>query len=131
MSNTARQPPLPLALLVTLAASAAQSWLAVLLATLTRHVDAQVYYVASSLVGGWALRLILDAIGYEISYPNAVIALLAGDALAVALVQAIPSVVGPPVRVVPAVSLGATIPSLFLSAWLVQTSGRRLQELPH
>ncbi len=67
MSNTARQPPFTFALAAALAASAAQSWLAVLLASLTRHVDAHVYYVASCVVGGWALRLMLDAIGYEIN----------------------------------------------------------------
>jgi hypothetical protein len=87
-----------------------------------------VYSLLGALIRAFAVQVILKAMGWEVSYVAAVIAMLAGAIVSIVVRIAAPQALMAPV--VPFFSLSG-LPSLLLSAWLIQMSaGRERRELP-
>jgi hypothetical protein len=133
MDDAARQPRFLIAVASVLLAGVVESYATTLLIGVSPYLSRNVWYLVTSLIGAWAVRLILRAFGFEISYVAAVAALLAGTLVSVAIARVLPAA-GPSALfpLLPAFGLLAGIPSLLLSAWVVQisSSGRRPSGFP-
>ena len=88
-----------------------------------------VLVLAGALVKALAIRMIMGAMGFQLSFVEAFIAAMAGTVLGMALRIVFPGTLMAPVFI-PFVSL-AGLPGLVLTTWLVQTNATRApRELP-
>jgi hypothetical protein len=123
--DTKSQPSFALAIVAVLVAGFATSYLAMLFIGFTPYLGRNTWYLLTSLVGAVALRILLRAIGYEIPYLAAFFALLIGSLISLGLARWIPAATGPTAPYLPAFGLVAAIPSLLLSAWIVQLTASK------
>jgi len=123
-------PSYGLALVAVLAAGAVASAASVLFIGFIAVGGASVRYLIGALLGGLAVQIILRVLGFRISYGGAFVAMVLGVLAAIALRNVLPFSAGLP-ALVPFVSSLAGLPSLLLTAWLVQMSAARpRRELP-
>lgn len=129
MTKTDEQPGFGVALASVAVAAATSSWFFVALAgAFESDMGSQVDYLLSSVVGGFGVKLLLRVLGYDVSYPTAVIALVAGSVVGIVVVHAVPGA-GEALPVLPVLGLASGIPSLLVSALIIQMSAGRGQQL--
>jgi hypothetical protein len=118
-----RPPSYGLALVAVLLGGVASSYVSVLLVGVTPYLGRDGWFVVASLVGAWPVRLFLAALGYRISYVAAVLALLTGAVIATLATRLI--VHGAPGLLTSGGGTVTALPSLLLSAWIVQLAAAR------
>lgn len=129
MTKTDEQPGFGVALAAVAVAAATSSWFFVALAgAFESDMGSQVDYLLSSVVGGFGVKLLLRVLGYDVSYPTAVIALVAGSVVGIVVIHAVPGA-GEALPVLPVLGLASGIPSLLVSAFIIQMSAGRGQQL--
>lgn len=121
----ARQPSFGTALVAVVAGGAISSWISAAFVGLAPATSVEAWTILTSLVGAIALKAVLRFLKYEVAFPFAAGALMAGRIASLALVQAMPDLGGHTLPGFPAYGLFSSFPSLVLSAWLVQISAGR------
>jgi hypothetical protein len=144
----ARQPGFGTALLAVVAGGALSSWIASFIVEANPTANIEALAILTSLCGAVAIKAVLKLLKFEIAFPFAAGALLAGRVASLAVVQLMPDLGGHAIpgfpayaslAVVqlmpdlgghaipgfPAYGLFSTFPSLVLSAWLVQICAAR------
>jgi hypothetical protein len=119
----ARQPSFGTAFLAVLAGAAISSWLAALFVGFAPASSPEAWSILTSLFGAVGVKLVLRVLGYEVPLAFAAGALLAGRVASLALVQSMPDLGGD--QLVPSYGVLSTVPSLVLSAFLVQICSAR------
>lgn len=127
-SQEVRPPGYGLALVAVLLGGVASSYLAVLLVGVTPFLGVWAWYVVASLVGAWPVLLFLRALGYRISYAAAVAALLAGAVISTLVARWIQQ--GAPMLFMPGLGGTTGLPSLLVSAWVVQMFAGKAHRRP-
>ena len=125
MDENARHPSFGLAVVAVLAAGFATSYAATLFIGFTPYLGRSAWTIATSLLGAVLVRFVLRALGYEISFLAAVLALVAGAVVSIAFIRLLPPTPHALVPHLPTAGLVTGIPSLLLSAWLIQISSSR------
>lgn len=115
-------PSFALALVAVLAGGAVSSWLSAVFVAYTSFLTATAWTVVTSMVGAVGVKLVLRVLGYEIGIVAAVAALVAGSIVRLVLVTALPASSGPAVPLLPNFGMLFGLPSLLLSAWIVQNT---------
>lgn len=122
MNDDAAQPSFGLA--IVMVAGFVTSYATMLFIGFAPYVSRGTWSLLMSLIGAVALRFVLRVIGYEISYVAAVAALLIGSLISILLARTIPAA-SPTIPLLPALGLFVGIPSVLLSAWIVQMTATR------
>jgi len=121
----ARQPGFGTALLAVVAGGALSSWIASFIVEANPTASIEALAILTSLCGAVAIKAVLKLLKFEIAFPFAAGALLAGRVVSLAVVQLMPDLGGHAIPGFPAYGLFSTFPSLVLSAWLVQICAAR------
>lgn len=121
----ARQPGFGTALLAVVAGGALSSWIASFIVEANPTANIEALAILTSLCGAVAIKAVLKLLKFEIAFPFAAGALLAGRVASLAVVQLMPDLGGHAIPGFPAYGLFSTFPSLVLSAWLVQICAAR------
>lgn len=121
----ARQPGFGTALLAVVAGGALSSWIASFIVEANPTANIEALAILTSLCGAVAIKAVLKLLKFEIAFPFAAGALLAGRVVSLAVVQLMPDLGGHAIPGFPAYGLFSTFPSLVLSAWLVQICAAR------
>ena len=121
----ARQPSFVTALVAVLAGGAISSWMSTAFVNLAPTTSVEAWAILTSICGAVGVKAVLRVLKYDVAFPFAAGALMAGRVASLALVQAMPDLGGHALPGFPAFGLFSSFPSLVLSAWLVQVSAGR------
>jgi uncharacterized membrane protein YeaQ/YmgE (transglycosylase-associated protein family) len=118
----ARQPSFGTALVAVLAGGALSSWITATFVGLAPDTSVESWAILTSICGAVVIKVVLRVLKYDVAFPFAAGALMAGRLFSIALVQAIPDLGGHTIPALPTYGLFSSFPSLVLSAWLLQIS---------
>jgi hypothetical protein len=127
-SPTYDGPSFGLALVAVLAGGAVSSWISALFFGFAPYLSHTAWMVVTSVFGAYGVKLVLHLLGYEIGLIAAATALAVGSIISLVLVTATPGVAGPGVPFLPAFGMFTGLPSLLLSAFIVQNMARSSTE---
>jgi len=77
------------------------------------------WHLLAGLAAAFVVKLVVRLGGYQVPYVTALVAVLAGDVTAIALLKGIPGVIDPLLPSTSAVNALAVLPSLVLSSLIV------------
>jgi uncharacterized membrane protein YeaQ/YmgE (transglycosylase-associated protein family) len=113
------------ALVAVLVGGAVASWSSSLFLGLAPYASVETWSIVTSVLGAVAVKAVLRALRYEAAFAAAAGALLAGRVASLALLQAMPDLYGGQVPFFAAFGLFSALPSLVLSALVVQLMAAR------
>jgi hypothetical protein len=119
------QPGFGAALVAVLAGGVVSSWIAALFLGFAPATSAEAWAILTSIFGAVGIKAVLRMLGFECPLALAAGALLAGRIVSLALVQTMPDLGGHSIPFLPTYGLFSSLPSLVLSAFLVQMSAGR------
>jgi hypothetical protein len=121
----ARQPSFGIALMAVLAGGAVSAWITAAFVGLAPETSVESWAILTSICGAVVVKVVLRVLKYDVAFPFAAGALMAGRLFSLALVQTMPDLGGHAIPALATYGLFSSFPSLVLSAWLVQICAGR------
>jgi uncharacterized membrane protein YeaQ/YmgE (transglycosylase-associated protein family) len=97
----ARQPSFGTALVAVLAGGALTSWITAAFVGLAPNTSVESWAILTSICGAVVIKIVLRVLKYDVAFPFAAGALMAGRLFSIALVQAMPDLGGHTIPALP------------------------------